>query len=194
MLNMELNEQKFELQSYNLKESPSTLELPFHPELYSYRISEQVTLDPIDTVKDLGVLVSSDLSWSPHIAAIVTRARGVAAWVLSVFKTRSTDVMLTLYKSMIRSHLEYCCPLWHPSKVSDIELLESVQREFTRKIYGCQSISYWERLKRLGLFSLQRRRERYILICMWRILHGVIPMSNLGRGRDWEYKQFSQVW
>ena len=87
--------------------------------------------------------------------------------------------MLTLYKSMVRSHLEYCCPLWHPSRVSDIELLESVQREFTRKINGCQSLSYWQRLKELDLFSLQRRRERYILICMWRILHGAIPNPNI---------------
>ena len=177
--NMELNEQKFELQSYNLKPSPLSLELPFHTELFSYRISEEVILEPTSTVKDLGVIVSSDLSWSPHIATIVARARGVAAWVLSVFRTRNVDVMLTLYKSMIRSHLEYCCPLWHPSKVSDIELLENVQREFTRKINGCQSMSYWQRLKELDLFSLQRRRERYILICMWRILHGAIPNPNI---------------
>ena len=86
---------------------------------------------------------------------------------------------MTLYKSMVRSHLEYCCPLWHPSKISDIALIESVQRDITRKIYGISRLSYWDRLKTLGLFSLQRRRERYILICMWKILNGSMPNPNV---------------
>ena len=61
--------------------------------------------------------------------------------------------MLTLYKSIVRSHLEYCCPLWHPtSKIADIQELESVQR-----ISGLRSLNYWERLKSLKLSSLQRR-------------------------------------
>ena len=74
--NMELNKQKFELQSYKLKQSPLLSELPFQSELFSYRVSEEVILEPISSVKDLGVIVSSDLSWSSHIATIVTR--GVA--------------------------------------------------------------------------------------------------------------------
>ena len=123
--------------------------------------------------------MSSDLSWSPHIATIVARSRGVASWGLSVFKSREPEVMITLYKSLIRSHLEYCCPLWHPSKIGDIELLEGVQREFTRRITGFQALNYWERLKALKLFSLQRRRERYILVCMWKILHGKMPNPNV---------------
>ena len=87
--------------------------------------------------------------------------------------------MVTLYKSLVRSHLEYCCPLWHPSKISDIELLEGVQREFTYKIRGMNTLNYWQRLKALNIFSLQRRRERYILICMWKILHGKMPNPNI---------------
>ncbi|XP_068222211.1 uncharacterized protein [Palaemon carinicauda] len=72
--------------------------------------------------------------------------------------------MLTLYKSMVRSLLEYCCPLWNPQSVSDIEELEGVQRTFTARIAGAQHLNYWERLKKLSVMSLQRRRERYILL------------------------------
>ena len=79
--------------------------------------------------------------------------------------------MLTLYKSMVRSILEYCCPLWHPSKICDIQELESVQKAFTARITGMRDLHYWDRLQRLSLMSLQRRRERFILLHMWKILH-----------------------
>ena len=129
----------------------------------------------MDILKDLGVIVSSDLSWRPHISSIVQRARSVAAWVFSVFKARDVTTMMTLYKSLVRCHLEYCCPLWHPSSVADIKLLEGVQRTFTSKIYGVQHLNYWQRLQALGLMSLQRRRERYIIIQMWKVLHNLCP-------------------
>ena len=104
-----------------------------------------------------------------------SRAKSMASWVLSAFKTRNRATMLTLYKSMVRSHLEYCCPLWNSSKVADIQLLESVQWTFTSRISGVQHLNYWERLESLKLMSLQRRRERYIIIHMWKVLYDRCP-------------------
>ena len=78
-------------------------------------------------------------------------------------------------KSVVRSHLAYCCILWNPSRLTDIQLLESVQRTFTSRIWGVQHLNYWERLRALGLMSLQRRRERYIIIQMWKILYARCP-------------------
>ena len=94
---------------------------------------------------------------------------------MSVFKSRDRDVMMTLYNSLVRSNLEYCCPLWNPSTISLIQQLEGIQREYTRKIAGLQDMTYWERLRELSLMSLQRRRERYVLLIMWKILHGILP-------------------
>ena len=119
--------------------------------------------------------VSADLSWSLHIANAVSKARSKAFWILSVFKTRERSVMMTLYKSLVRSLLEYCCPLWNPSKITDIQLLNSVQRTFTNRIAGLQGTDYWDRLKTLNLMSLQRRRERYIILQMWKLLHCISP-------------------
>ena len=97
------------------------------------------------------------------------------SWVFSVFKTRDRTVMITLYKSSVRSLLEYCCPLWDPTKFTEIQMLEGVQRTFTSRIGGLNDMNYWERLAHLNLMSLQRRRERYTILMMWKILHKVVP-------------------
>ena len=59
--------------------------------------------------------------------------------------------------------------------MSDIQKLENVQRAFTKKINGCRDLTYWERLRKLKILSLQRRRERYSVIHVWKILNGLAP-------------------
>ena len=123
----------------------------------------EICLDPVKKVRDLGVMVSSDLTWSGHIGSMVSNARSKLSWVFSVFRTRDRAVMTTLYKSLVRSLLEYCCPLWNPSKVAEIELIEGVQRSFTSRVSGLKNLNYRERLSELKLMSLQRRR--------WEVYH-----------------------
>ena len=83
--------------------------------------------------------------------------------------------MLTLWKSLVIPHLEYCAQLWSPNEVKLIQLIEDVQKSFTRKIKNLQSLNYWERLKKLKMYSLQRRRERYIIIYTWSIIENLVP-------------------
>ena len=129
----------------------------------------------LSLVRDLGVQLSSDYSWTPNINIMVDAAWRTTSWVLTVFSDRSPETMMTLYKSLIRSRLEYCCPLWNPHLIRDIQQIESVRRTFTSKIQSCRHLDYHERLKHLCLFSLQRRRERYIIIHMWKVLHDLSP-------------------
>ena len=173
--NMKLHEQKFELLNHLHNRRNHSSELPFYVETLLYKVSGEDTLYPVEHVRDLGVMVSSDLSWSSHISNMVTKARSTLSWVFSVFKTRDTTIMITLYKSLVRSLLEYCCPLWDPTKITDIQMLEGVQRTFTSRIGGLKDMNYWERLAHLKLMSLQRRRERYTILMMWKILHNVVP-------------------
>ena len=173
--NMKLHEQKFELLNHLHNSKNLCSELPFYSEALQYKVSRDDTLYPVEDVRDLGVKVSSDLRWSRHIGSMVSKARSTLSWMFSVFRTRDRTVMTTLYKSLIRSLLEYCCPLWNPSKVTEIQLIEGVQRTFTSRIGGLQHLNYWERLKQLKMMSLQRRRERYIILMMWKILHEVVP-------------------
>ena len=83
--------------------------------------------------------------------------------------------MIVLYKTLVRPLLEYCCLVWSPTLKGEIAQLEQVQRNFTRRIAGCREMTYWERLHHLKLQSLQRRRERYMLIQMWKIHNGLSP-------------------
>lgn len=170
--NMALHEDKFEFIRHSLFKWNQLHNLPMTAEYNQYETSK-CTLYPVEELRDLGVTVSSDLSWTLHIRTIAAKARQKAGWVLSVFHTRSPLIMLTLYKSMVRSLLEYCSPLWNPKNIGDIQTLEGVQRTFTSRIAGCYELDYWERLQKLSLMSLQRRRERYIILHMWKILHGV---------------------
>ena len=108
-------------------------------------------------------------------------SRNIASWVLGVFRNRSSFIMLQLYKSLVRCRVEYCCPLWNPLKVESIQQIEDIQRYFTRRISGLQNINYWERLFKLKLLSLQRRRERYMIIHVWKILNNLAPNDiNMG--------------
>ena len=99
---------------------------------------------------------------------MVKKAKSTLSWVFSVFKTRDRTVLTTLYKSLVRSLLEYCCPLWDPVKGTENQLLEGVQQTFTNRIggRGLENLNYWERLSHLKLMSLQRRRERYTILMM----------------------------
>ena len=85
--------------------------------------------------------------------------------------------MLILYKALVLPLLEYCCPLWCPTNqnIGLIRALENVQRSFTRRIWGVTELNYWDRLKKLKLYSLERRRERYCIIYVWKILHNMAP-------------------
>ena len=87
---------------------------------------------------------------------------------------------------MIRSQVEYACPIWSPTDSANINKLEDVQRHFTSKFQRFREYDeelgmticvtpYPERLKALKLQSLQRRRERYLILYMAKIKLGLVP-------------------
>ena len=100
-------------------------------------------------------------------------ANRICAWILNVFKTRNKITMLTLFNSMVRSKLKYCCQLRDPVKL--INQIEQVQRRFTSKVDNMKEHSYWERLEILQIKSLQRRREQLILLLVWKIKNNFTP-------------------
>ena len=105
---------------------------------------------------------------------------------MRTFRSRTKQTMLTLWKSMLQSRLDYCSQLYSPSSAGEIKQLENIQRSFTSKIQGMQDKNYRERLQDLRLYSQERRRERYSIIFIWKIAMGLVDgyslnISNQGR-------------
>ena len=91
-------------------------------------------------------------------------------------------MMLGLYKSLIKPHIEYCSQAWAPmarhGNWSLILELESVQRSFTRMIDGVGLMTYRERLDKLKLTTLLERRVRGDLIEMFKIQEGFVSYGS----------------
>ena len=119
--------------------------------------------------------MSSSADFKAHIESVTETVKDLSSWILRSFKSRSKHVMLQLWKSVVIPRLDYCSQLWSPHQVYLINKLEDLQKAFIRNIHGFRHMSYWKALKELGLYSLQRRRERYQIIYLWSILEGHAP-------------------
>ena len=135
------------------------------------------TIEKKQHVKDLGVTVSNDLTWTKQVEEVDAKARVMSGWALRVFSTRDQSAMITIWNAKIRPIFDYCSPLWAPcpNNYKDIELLEETQRSFTRCINGMEGLDYAQRLKTLKLYSTQRRHERYKLIYIYKIKEKLVP-------------------
>ena len=171
-INMEFNSDKFELLRYRLRGSTVKNST-------GYKSNIGTKIEEKAHVKDLGVKLSSDATFSVHNGEKVASVKTKIRWVLRTFRTRERQPMLALWKQLILCDLDYCSQLWNPSKTGDIQALELLQRSYLCCISGMQGLNYWGQLGKLKLYSLEHRWERYIAIYIWHILESHVPNFNM---------------
>ena len=101
--------------------------------------------------RDLGVVITSDLSCSIHIQQICVKAHRCANCILHCFVSGNVRLLLRAFIVYVRPMLEYNSVTWSPHLKCDIEQIEKVQRQFTKWLYGVKRISYKERVTKLGI-------------------------------------------
>ncbi len=123
-----------------------------------------VKLESVHCVKDLGVTITSNLKFSQHCKEAACKANRTLGFKNRNFSFKNKDIVLPMYISLVRPHLEYAVQFWSPHHAKDIAKLEAVQRRATKMISSLRKKSYEERLARLDLFSLEKRCLRGKLI------------------------------
>lgn len=126
---------------------------------------------------DLGVAINNDLSFEHHIGNIVSKARQRMSILFRGFLSRNLDTMRKAFITYIRPILEYNSIVWNPTYIHLIDLVESVQRNFTKRIPSLSSLPYSERLALLDLDLLELRRLRFDLIYYFKVLHNLTPFE-----------------
>ena len=165
--NMVFNSSKFELLRYRHPKQEVTDN--------NYTTPEGGVIIQRNQLRDLGITISDDASFDHHIDNNVAKARKNMGWIFRTFKTREPRALATLFKALILPLVEYCCQIWNPTNIGQIRKLEAVQRTYTARIKGLNNMDYWQRLQQLDMYSLERRRERYMVIYVWKMINKMVP-------------------
>lgn len=152
------------------------------PVLNEYHINGK-PLKRVFNIKDLGVNYEHDFSFNVHHELASKKAQSMLSFIKRQCYGRfNVDTAKMLYNSVVRSHIEFACPVWSPHQATHIQMLESVQRQFVLYANLDRHIDpneesfrlrpYMDRCADLNLQSLARRRANAAVFFIHDVLTG----------------------
>lgn len=116
----------------------------------------------------MGFLIDDELIMSQQYAVAAWKANGILCCINRVVVSRKREGILSLCSDLVSPHLDYI-RAWGPQHKKDVGFLERVQRRARKMLRGLEQLSYKDRLRGLGFFSLEKKR---ILIVAYQYLKG----------------------
>uniref|UniRef100_K7EZW8 Reverse transcriptase domain-containing protein n=1 Tax=Pelodiscus sinensis TaxID=13735 RepID=K7EZW8_PELSI len=159
----EVNKMKFN------KDKCKVLHLGRNNQFHTYRMGSNC-LGRTTAEKDLGFIVDHKLNMSQQCDTAAKKANRIMESINRNVVSKTQEVILLFYSALIRPQLEHCVQFWAPHFKKDMEKLEMFQRRVTRMIKGLENMSYKGKLKKLGLFGLEKIRLRGDMIKVFKYL------------------------
>lgn len=140
-----------------------------------------------DSVRDLGVLFDSKLTFSDHICSITTTAMKTLGFIIRTCRGfHDITAMKTLYYAYVRSKLEYCSVVWYPQYHIYKDMIEAVQRKFLKflafkrdGVYPLRGCDHGLLLNWFEIDSLECRRKVMGITFLYKLVHGGVDCSDL---------------
>ena len=128
----------------------------------------------VSEYKYLGVVITSDLSWRPHITNMCNKTRKLIGLLYRRFyQSSNSSILLKLYLSFVRPHLEFSSAVWSPHLKGEVEAVEKVQKYALKVCMKSWDTSYADLLSMTSLPSMQCRRLQTSLCHLYKIVHGL---------------------
>ena len=137
-----------------------------------------LTILQVTSYCDLGVIIDDKLSFSLHVLSTAKKASARSTLISRCFHSRNPKLLTTAFVAYVRPILEYVSPIWSPHLIRDIELLENVQRRFSKSFPNLRTLPYSIRLIRLGLPSLCSRRIKTDLCTCFAITNSLTHLNS----------------
>ena len=139
-------------------------------------------LDHCFQERDLGVWISSDLSWKKQVESQSTKTNQILGYVKRTTKNlKSLTTGRTIYLTIVRAHLGYATQVWAPQTVEQIRKIERVQRRATKYILHLpfySDVSYKDRLIQCNLIPLTYWHEYLDMVFFFKLINNLIHVNN----------------
>ena len=125
----------------------------YNNNMANYKLNDK-NLEVAKEERDLGVIMQNDLKCRLQCIKAVNTADKVLSMIRRSFVCKDREIILQLYKSLVRPHREYCVRAWGQHLQKNIDLIEGLQRRATKMIPNLKIKSYEERLNILNITTL----------------------------------------